>query len=391
MTPLRILHVSVGLESGGAEMMLYKLVSRTDRSRFEPHVVSLTDEGPLIGGRLRKQLVPLTALGFRRGTPNPGLVVGLIRAMKRVRPDLVQTWMYHADLVGGLAGQFVRGIPIIWGLHNSHFDPRRAKSSLLRVIAVNRRLSRWLPTRIVCCSEAVRTIHANLGYDPAKLCTIPNGLDTNEFVPDPQANTALRSELGIAPQAPLIGYIARWDPQKDHATFLKAAKLLARERGDVHFLLCGAGMESGNTELSRLVSEANLDGRLHLLGLRSDVPYITAGLDVASCCSSYGESFALVLGEAMACGIPVVSTNLPGPASVIGEEGWIVPTGNAEAIASAWRDMLSLTSQERAELGRRARQRIVENFSIEKMVERYERLYIEVAARAGVNVFAEAR
>ena len=391
MTPLRILHVSVGLESGGAEMMLYKLVSRTDRSRFEPHVVSLTDEGPLIGRRLRKAHVPLTTLGFRRGTPNPGLVLALIRAMKSVKPDLVQTWMYHADLVGGLAGQFVRGVPIIWGLHNSHFDPKHAKPSLLRVVAANRRLSRWLPTRIVCCSEAVRTIHANLGYDPAKLCTIPNGLDTSEFVPDSHAPSALKRELGIAPQSPLIGYIARWDPQKDHAMFLNAAKLIARQRGDVHFLLCGTGMESGNTELSRLVAEANLNGRLHLLGLRSDVPYITAGLDVASCCSSYGESFALVLGEAMACGVPVVSTNLPGPASVIGEEGWIVPTGNAEAIASAWRDMLSLTPPERAERGTRARQRIVEHFSIQKMVERYERLYTEVAASTGVSVFAEAR
>ncbi|HET9218153.1 MAG TPA: glycosyltransferase, partial [Terriglobia bacterium] len=171
MMPLRILHVSVGLESGGAEMMLYKLVSRTDRSRFESHVLSLTDEGPLIGERLKRAQVPLTTLGFRRGAPHPGLVFGLVRALRAIKPDLVQTWMYHADLVGGLAGQFVRGVPIVWGLHNSHFDPSRAKRSLLTVIAANRHLSRWLPTRIVCCSEAVREIHAELGYDAGKLYT----------------------------------------------------------------------------------------------------------------------------------------------------------------------------------------------------------------------------
>jgi glycosyltransferase involved in cell wall biosynthesis len=300
--------------------------------------------------------------------------------------------MYHADLVGGLAGRFVRGVPVIWGLHNSNFDPTRAKRSLLRVIAVNRRLSRLLPTRIVCCSEAVRTIHADLGYDVAKLHTIPNGLDTDEFMPNTQVRSELRAELKIPPEAPLVGYIARWDTQKDHAMFLNAAARLARERIDVHFLLCGAGMTAGNAELAPIVEAANLGGRLHLLGLRSDIPRVTAALDVAACCSSYGESFALVLGEAMACGVPVVTTNLPGPASVVGEEGWIVPIGNAAAMASTWNQMLALTAGERAELGSRARRRIVENFSLQKMVERYERLYTDVAAgAASINVPAVAR
>jgi glycosyltransferase involved in cell wall biosynthesis len=389
MTSLRILHVSVGLESGGAETVLYKLASRTDRSRFEPHVVSLTDEGPQIGRRMREANIPLTALGFRRGSPNPNLVLRLIREIRRVRPQLVQTWMYHADLVGGLAGQFVRGVPIIWGLHNSNFDPNRAKRSLLRVIAINRYLSRWLPTRVVCCSEAVKTIHANLGYDAAKLHTIPNGLDTDEFIPIPNAASILRRELNVAPDTILIGYVARWDPQKDHATFLSAAKQLAQQRSDVHFLLCGAGMDASNSELARLAAGANLGDRLHLLGLRNDVPVVTAGLDVASCSSSYGESFALVLGEAMACGVPVVSTNLPGPASVIGEEGWVVPVGDAPAMAAAWRDALGMRLEERRALGIRARQRILENFSIQKMVEGYESLYTEVAG-AGLDTAPKA-
>lgn len=390
MNPIRVLHVTVGLESGGAEMMLYKLVSLTDRSRFEPHVVSLTSEGPLIGARLRSAGVPLTALGFRRGVPNPGLVMNLVRTMRRIQPQVVQTWMYHADLVGGLAGRFVRGVPIVWGLHNSDFDPRLAKRSLLSVIAANRRLSRWLPARIVCCSEAVRTIHSNLGYDIAKLHTIPNGLDTEEFLPSSTAALDLRQELKVDPETELVGYVARWDPQKDHAMFLAAAAQLARVRPNVHFVLCGAGMDESNPHLARLVMNSNLQGRLHLLGLRSDVPYVTAGLTVASCCSSYGESFALVLGEAMACGVPVVSTGLPGPASVIGDEGWIVPIGNASAMVSAWLTALEMTPEEREERGRRARRRIVETFSIQKMVNRYESLYMEVAAGARLDSTTKA-
>jgi glycosyltransferase involved in cell wall biosynthesis len=380
VTPLRILHVSVGLESGGAEMMLYKLASRTDRSRFDPYVVSLTDEGPVIGERLRQAQIPLTALRFPLGVPHPGLLLRLLREIRTLRPHLVQTWMYHADLVGAVAGQFVRGIPIIWGLHNSQSAPVYAKRSLLRVIAVNRHLSRWLPAQIVCCSEAVRTVHADLGYDAKKLHTIPNGIDTDEFLPNTSARSDFRRELNLLPEVPLIGYIARWDPRKDHAMFLRAANLLAREHRGVHFILCGSGMAADNKDLVRLVADANLGDRLHLLGLRRDAPRVTAALDVASCCSS-SESFALVLGEAMACGVPVVSTDQPGPASVIGNDGWTVPTGDAAAMASAWRDMLGLTPGQREEYGRGARRRIIENFSIQKMVESYELLYTEVAGR----------
>ncbi|HET9216806.1 MAG TPA: glycosyltransferase, partial [Terriglobia bacterium] len=223
------------------------------------------------------------------------------------------------------------------------------------------------------------------------LYTIPNGVDTGEFVPDTGAASAVRDELKIPSGTPLIGYIARWDPQKDHATFINAAKLLAHERPDVHFLLCGAGMAAGNAELASLLAGSNLHGRLHLLGLRSDVPRVTAALDIASCSSSYGESFALVLGEAMACEIPVVTTNLPGPASVIGEEGWIVPVGDAAAMVSAWREMLSLPPAERTERGRRARRRIIENFSVQRMVDRYEQLYTEVSGSERLRVPAAAR
>jgi len=289
--------------------------------------------------------------------------------------------MYHADLVGGLAGKVVRQLPVIWGLHNSDLDPKLAKRSLLSIVAANRRFSRWLPARIVCCSDVVRTIHANLGYDPTKLHTIPNGLDTDEFVPNSTAPVELRRELKVHPDTELVGYIARWDPQKDHPMFFGAAGRLAKVRPNVHFVLCGAGMDAANVELGRLVANANLGGRLHLLGLRSDVPYVTAGLTVASCCS-FRESFALVLGEAMSCGIPVVSTGLPGPASVVGDEGWIVPIGNASAMASAWQAALEMTPTEREERGKRARRRIVETFSIQKMVDRYESLYTEIASGA---------
>jgi glycosyltransferase involved in cell wall biosynthesis len=217
------------------------------------------------------------------------------------------------------------------------------------------------------------------------LHTIPNGLDTEEFVPNSTAPAELRRELKVNPDTELVGYIARWDPQKDHAMFFSAAGRLAKVRPNVHFVLCGAGMDASNAELGRHVANANLGGRLHLLGLRSDVPYVTAGLNVASCCSSYGESFALVLGEAMSCGIPVVSTGLPGPASVVGDEGWIVPIGNPSAMALGWQAALEMTAEERDERGKRARRRIVETFSIQKMVDRYEALYMEVAAGARLD------
>lgn len=374
---MKVLHVTTGLETGGAETLLFKLVAHSDRERFESSVLSLTNDGPLLGRKIRDAGVPLECLGFPRGLPNPGMAAQLGRRIRQIRPDVVQTWMYHADLVTALAmAPTRRRRPLIWGIHSASVDPARLKRQTLLVIKACALLSRRLPTQIVCCSEAASASHIGLGYAPGKMRVILNGVDTEEFTPRPGARDRLRQELGLPLETPLVGLIARLDPQKDHETFFRAAGLLRRARPDAHFVLCGGGITPDDALLRAWIAAAGVADRTHLLGLRGDVPSVTAALDIATCCST-SESFGLTLGEAMACGVPCVTTALDGPLALVGELGRVVPVGDADALGAAWQEMLSLTPNQRQQWAGRARRRIEDEFSLQKMVRGYERLYRE--------------
>lgn len=373
---MKVLHVTTGLETGGAETLLFQLVSHTDWERSHSSVLSLTDEGPMLGRKIRDAGVPLECLGFPRGLPHPGMIAKLGRRIRQIRPDVVQTWMYHADLVTALAMAPMRRRPLVWGIHSASVDPTRLKRQTLWVIRACARLSRRLPSQIVCCSEAARVSHIGFGYAPGKMRVIPNGVGTDEFVPCAEARGQFRRELGLPPDTPLIGLIARLDPQKDHETFFRAAGRLRQARPDAHFVLCGGGITADNAQLRAWAEAAGVAERTHLLGLRGDVPTVTAALDIATCCST-SESFGLTLGEAMACGVPCVTTALDGPLALVGDLGRVVPVGDAEALADAWQEMLYLTANQRRQWAARARRRIEDEFSLQRMVRGYESLYRE--------------
>jgi glycosyltransferase involved in cell wall biosynthesis len=235
-------------------------------------------------------------------------------------------------------------------------------------------LSRRLPARIVCCSNHARDRYAAHGFEPGKMTVIPNGFDTDVFRPDPPARWAIRRELSIDPAAPVIGLVARYDPLKDHETFLRAAALLAARQPEVRFLLCGDRVDRGNTALSNRVDELGLAPRCHLLGPKRDVARIYAALDVATS-SSISEAFPLVLGEAMACGVPCVATDVGDSALIVGPAGRIVPPRNPDALAAAWAELLDLGAAARAGLGAAGRARVRELFDLDSVTRRYEALY----------------
>lgn len=375
--PIRLLHVITDLDVGGAEMMLYKLLRGLDRAAFAAEVLSLTDVGPL-AARIRALGVPVEALGLRRGLPDPSALVRLVRRLRHDPPDVVQTWMYHADLLGGLAATLAGRIPVVWNLRQSNLSPRVNKRRTLLVVHASARLSRWLPACIVCNSKAAQRAHAKLGYDETRIRIIPNGFDLALFAPDPQARCAVRQELGLADTAPLIGLVARFDPQKDHHTFVAAAALLHRQQPEPHFVLCGDGVTWQNEALAGWVATAGLRERCHLLGRRDDIPRLTAALDIATS-SSIGEGFPNTVGEAMACGVPCVVTAVGDSPAIVGTTGVVVPPRDPPALAAGWRTLLALGPAGRQRLGQAARQRIAERFSLPAVAAEYARLYRELA------------
>ncbi len=363
-------------------MMLLKVLEHLD-ARFSLHVISLTSLGE-IGPRIQALGIPVEALGMRPGRANLLAFFRLVRRLRALKPEVVHTWMYHADLLGGLAARLAGVGAIGWCVRHSNFDRDKTKLLTRVVVGACARVSSWIPDRILCCSEVARQIHVECGYAADKMVVVPNGFDLALFQSDPQARTAVRSELGVGADIPLIGLIGRFDPQKNHAGFIQAAGLLHRRLPTVRFVLAGKGIDEGNDELVRAMEAAGVGNVMHLLGLRSDMPRLMAALDVLAS-SSDGEAFPNVLGEAMACGVPCAVTDVGDSAYIVGNTGRVVPSGDMAGLASAMESLLILSSDDRRALGEQARSRVAEYFEIGLVVKRYEVFYEELVEMNGTS------
>jgi glycosyltransferase involved in cell wall biosynthesis len=387
MDRIKVLHIITGLDVGGAENMLYKLLSCMERDNFSAEVVSLTDIGP-VGEKIRALGVPVRAIGMKRGVPEPLAVWRLSRSLRKSRPDLIQTWMYHADLLGGIAARLAGGFPVVWGVHHSNLALQANKRTTIWTAMACAWLSRYLPIRIVCCAEASRRLHAELGYAAEKLQVIHNGFDLAAFQPDETARLSVRRELGISDTALLTGLVGRFDRQKDHGNFVQTAAIVSARFPEAQFLLCGQGVVRENAELAGWIEAAGIGSRCHLLGQRDDVPRLLAALDIAVS-SSLGEAFPLAVGEAMACAVPCAVTDVGDSALLVGDTGRVAMPANPQALAKACGELLEMSAASRNLLGAAARRRIQENFDLLHTASIYDKLYREVLALKGARAAQE--
>jgi glycosyltransferase involved in cell wall biosynthesis len=353
-----------------------------DRTRFTPQVVSLIDLGPM-SEKIQTLGVPLRSLGMRPGRPNPVSILRLAQWLREDRPDVISTWLYHADLIGGMAAKLAGRIPVAWGIRHGDLSSKGNKWLTLQTVKACALMSHWLPTRIIFNSEASRNTHIAAGYSIDKMIVIHNGSDLTTFKPDPAARKSVRKELEIPGEAPLIGLVGRFDILKDHHNFVQAAGFLHRDRPDVHFLLCGDDVTWANPQLIRWIQEADIAGCCRLLGRRADIPRLTAAFDIAVS-SSFGESFANVIAEAMSCAVPCVVTDVGDSALIVAQMGLVVPPQNPKALANALREFVELGHEGRTRLGIAARRRIKEHFDLPDIVVRYQNLYEELASGARV-------
>jgi len=377
---IRVVHVITDLDVGGAEMTLARLVARPNPHSAAVAVIALGSRGPL-AARIEAAGVPVFALGIRAGASMAGALWRLVSVLRRFRPDVVQTWLYHADLAGLVAGTLARVPHIVWNIRCAELDPRdhpRSLPPLLRALAV----MSGRPAAVVCNSEAGRRAHERLGYTPRRWEIIANGCDTDTFHPRADAGRHLRRELGVEANARVVGLLARFHPMKDHITFLEAAKLITASRPDVHFVAAGRGVpEAGAIE--QWLTRSRMPGHVHLLPEQPEPSRFLAGLDVAVS-SSYGEAFPNVVAEAMACGTSCVATDVGESARIIGNAGIVVPPRDPAALAAAVVRLVDLDGAAREALQSAARQRIVSNFSIDRAAARFDELYADIAG-AGMN------
>ena len=377
---MKVVHIITGLSVGGAETMLLKLLRRFHGTGGpDGAVISLSDRGPL-AEPIAALGVPVTSIGM---SPGPSAFLKLARlkaAIDATRPDVVHAWMYHANLMSAFALRGPGRPALIWGIRQTGLDPRLSKRRTALVARAGAWLSGRVPDRIVCVSEPARDDHIAQGYAAAKMAVIPNGFDLDMFRPDPEARRAVRAEIGVGEDAPVAGLVARVDPQKDHGTFLAAARIVARRSPEAVFVLCGEGAEESNADVARMIDAVGLGGRVRLLGRRGDIPRVTAALDVAVSSSAFGEGFSNALGEALCCAVPIVATDVGAARAIAGDAGRVVPPTDPEALAGAIADLLALDPSARRRLGAAGRQRMARDFGLDAIAERYRELYRDVLA-----------
>jgi glycosyltransferase involved in cell wall biosynthesis len=376
---MRLVHIITGLNVGGAENFLARLLERLP-PRFETSVISLSTIGA-IGERLLASGVSVSALGMTRRSLAPAPIFRLRDMLKEAKPDIVQTWMYHADLLGGLAARWA-GIPVlVWSIRQSNLSVRHNRLRTVMIARACATLSRHVPDRILCCANVARQNHVRFGYADDKMEVLPNGFDLSRFKPAPEMRESVRREFGVPDNVPIVAMIGRFDVQKGHHVLIDAAATLRERRPRIHYLLAGQDIDESNTTLARWLDEHMLKLSVSLLGIRDDIPRLLAAVD-ALVLPSIGEGFPNVAGEAMASAVPCIASNVGDTPFLIGDTGFIVPSGDAVALANAMDHFLSMPERERQSYGVRARERVAENFEIGAIISRYAEFYDRVLERA---------
>jgi glycosyltransferase involved in cell wall biosynthesis len=359
--------------------MLERLVSSADPRLVTSAVLSLGSRSE-VGDRMAAAGVPVWAAHANEWRRLADIPFSLRGALAAWRPDVIQGWMYHGNVAASLLSRFLgRRVPVVWTIRQSLYDLKKEKRGTRIAIAVGRALS-GTPEFTIYNSREAADSHARLGFSRKRRLMIPNGFDGDRFVPNPAARARIRLALSIPENELVIGHVARYHPVKGHRIFIEAAAAVAEKMPSTTFILAGPGVDRSNQELSAAIRRFRLEPRVRLLGLRTDMPDVTAAFDIAVV-SSHAESFPNVVAEAMACEVPVVSTDVGDCAAIIGDTGALSPPGDAESLASSMLSLANLSQLERQRRGREARIRILMNYGLDKIVRRYCNVYSSVAGR----------
>jgi glycosyltransferase involved in cell wall biosynthesis len=375
---IRVCHITISLSSfGGAERMLVRLLLADPESTNQNMVLVLRHAGAW-GKRLQAAGVIVHELGMDSIWEMPRVFFQLKKLIALFHPDIVQTWMYHADFLGGLAAYFSGYKNIIWGIRRTSLSLSDSKITLL-IMKMCALLSHWVPKKIISVAEAGKRAHVAAGYDGARIVVIPNGFDFHNIVATPAQRIALRQACHFSNDDVVVGCVARFHPAKGHHNFVKTAAIVARINTEVRFLLVGHGCDTNNAELMGWLKEYSLQGRFVLLGERDDVPICLAAMDIF-CMPSCTEGFPNGLGEAMAMGLPCVATDVGDTAVLAGDTAILVPAEDEQALARGLLEVIALSKEQRNDMGKRSKEHVTAEFSIEKACERFNAIYQEIVS-----------
>ncbi len=366
-----IVHIITGLNDGGAEGALYRLCVN-DKNNCH-YVVSL-----LNGGKYKIKFESSGIKTFSLELNNIfnvfTAIIKLNKILKEINPNIIQTWLYHADFFGGLVSYFSGYKNIYWNIRNCNISSDALKFTTRFIISINSYLSYFIPKVIISVSNNATKVHILKGFNKSKFINIPNGYIFEDATPFASDLLAIKNEKTF-----LIGMVARYDPQKDHENLFRSLDILRKWNIPFKCILVGHGMNQSNQELNDLIFKYSLDKFIVLLGQRDDVNSIMKILDL-HVLSSLGEAFPNVLVEAMSNNTLCVSTNVGDVDTIIKDYGWVVPPRNpilfAEAIKNAF-NKFETKKIEWNKLRQSAKKHVQDNFSILRMISNYNSVWNE--------------
>lgn len=366
-----ILFLAHSLEGGGAERQLVNLALGLARRRQRVAVAVFYDRGPY-GAELAAAGVQLLVLDKKGRWDVLPFLTRLLRLLRAQRPAVLHSYLAGPNIIAVALKPLLPGTRIVWGVRASNVDLQRYDWFARTSYGIERKLARYADL-IICNSRAGLEYAATRGFPRQKMVVISNGIDTETFKADAVARTSVRTEWGISENEILIGLAARLDPMKDHPTFFRAAVSLSQARRNLRFVCVGDGPEPYKDKLHRLAADMGLNKELIWAGARRDMTAVYSALDIVACSSSEGEGFSNAIGEAMACGVPCVVTDVGDAAHIVGDTGGVTAPGDHRALAAAIGRLADLPARERRTLGHACRERVVSEFGMETLAQRTER------------------
>lgn len=353
--------------------MLHRLVARS-RDKSKIAVVSLRANGH-VRTMLEEDGVRVVEMGFHQHIEGLAQYRKLKQCLSALKPDLIQTWLYHADLLGGLVGRSL-GVPVVWNIRLAEYWTQRKLATKL-IIRLCARLSRSVPAGIIFCARQAKATHEKLGYRCSHQAVIPNGIDLKKFHRSEAVRIRARKEMGIRDEEVVVGNFGRYHPQKNQELFLQMAAKIRSTHPAVRFLMAGTGVTAEQPRLRELAT--GLGNSVQFLGQRHDIESLYQALDIYVS-TSLGEGWPNTVAEAMACGVPCVVSNAGDSADVVGNTGIVVPDGTVTRFAAECERLIDAGAERRAQLGALAAARIRDHYSMERVAGLYDDFYQEILA-----------
>lgn len=376
---IKILHLITGLNVGGAEMALSRLVSGMDKEKYNTCVVSMIKPGP-VGDLITKSGIAIYSLDIPQGKISLNGFLKFIKILHQFQPDILQTWLYHADLLGLIAGKLTGVRSILWNIRCSAMDIKESPLMSKVVTKICAILSP-IPNAIIANSKTGIKDHQNLGYRPREWFLIPNGIDTSVFKPESTYRAIIRREFGLNEKNIVVGLVGRLHLQKDHPNFLHAASIIHKDNKDIIFFIVGDGPDNYKNELLKLANSLSIEKNIIWAGSRHDMPQIYNCFDCLVLSSAYGEGFPNVIAEGMASGIPCISTNIGDASEIVETMGTIIPPGNPKILADSILELLHKSEEEKKQISLLSRLSIIEKYELAKMINIYSSYYEYIFSR----------